>query len=124
MKVFDEVKLGPDLGYQFWLRVDKLRASIPCQLIDMANMAGIDYTRIKNQRSANRLPKLEDAFYISKVLRCSMSFLLTGIHDNGAGPEELQPIINALKKASEDDLELIRRVLRIEKDTKKEQRNA
>ena len=114
MKVFDGIELGPDLGYRFWIRVDELRSAVPCQLIDMAAIAGIDYTRIKNQRSANRLPKLEDAYQISRVLNCSMSYLVTGILENSKVPEKIQPFINALSKASDDDLELVRRVLRME----------
>ncbi len=114
MKDFDGIELGPDLGYRFWIRVDKLRATVPCQLIDMATLAGIDYTRIKNQRSANRLPKLEDAYQISRVLNCSIAYLLTGIREDASIPEKLQPLFDALHKASDDDLELVRRVLRIE----------
>ncbi len=114
MKDFDGIELGPDLGYRFWIRVDELRAAIPCQLIDMATMACIDYTRIKNQRSANRLPKLEDAYHIARVLNCSIMYLLTGITENCNVPEKIQPFIHALNKASDEDLELVRRVLRIE----------
>ncbi len=92
MKVFDGIELASDLGFRFWIRVDELRSAVPCQLIDMAAMAGIDYTRIKNQRSANRLPKLEDAYQISRVLNCSIAYLLTGIRDDASIPEKLQPL--------------------------------
>ena len=119
MKVFDEKELGPDLGYRFWLRVDELRSMRRCQLIDMAIDAGIDYTRIKNQRSDNRLPKLEDAYHIARVLDCSITYLLTGALDSDAIPKRLQPFIRALTQASEDDLELVRRVLRIEEEAPK-----
>ncbi len=116
MKVFDGIELASDLGFRFWIRVDELRSAVPCQLIDMAAMAGIDYTRIKNQRSANRLPKLEDAYQISRVLNCSMTYLVTGITENSKVPEKIQPILHALHRASDEDLALVRRVLRIEED--------
>ena len=88
-------------------------------MIDMAIDAGIDYTRIKNQRSDNRLPKLEDAYHIARVLDCSITYLLTGALDSDAIPKRLQPFIRALTQASEDDLELVRRVLRIEEEAPK-----
>lgn len=124
MKVFDKKELGPELGYRFWLRVDELRSLRQYQLIDMASEAEIDYTRIKNQRSANRLPKLEDAYQIARVLDCSIAYLLTGATDGESIPKKLQPFMKALVGASEDDLELVRRVLRIEANIEPKSKDA
>jgi transcriptional regulator with XRE-family HTH domain len=115
--IFDQ-----DLGFWFWKRVDGLRGKR--QLKEIAEAAEIDYTRIKNQRSDNRTPKLEDAYRLSRVLGCSLSFLITGVESDNIIPGNLLPIINALKTASEEDIHIVRRILRIPEDSALSVRNA
>lgn len=68
MKPFD--------AYALWARVDKARGN--CSLNDIAKSTGINYQRIKEQRSSNRIPSAEDMFKLSKVLNVSFEYLLTG----------------------------------------------
>ena len=63
-------------AYELWQRVDKLRRDTP--LTDICKETGIKYTRVRDNRSANRLPSLEDAYAIARYLRCSVDYLLIG----------------------------------------------
>lgn len=111
-----------DLGFRFWKRVDGLRGKR--QLKEIAEIAEIDYTRIKNQRSDNRTPKLEDAYRLSRVLGCSVSFLITGVESDNKIPGNLIPIMKALKSASDEDIVLVKRILRIQDDSSLSVRDA
>ena len=90
-------------GYLFWKNVDKILGQQ--KLIDAAEKAGINYRTIKNQRSDSRLPRLEDAFKIAQSLGTTVEYLMTG------ETEQDRCLI-----ASDDDLALVERVLRIEPD--------
>ena len=61
-------------AYKLWERVDRLRRDIP--LTDICKETGIKYTRVRDNRSANRLPSLEDAFALAEYLKCSVDCLL------------------------------------------------
>lgn len=63
-------------AYRLWERVDRLRRDIP--LTDICKETGIKYTRVRDNRSANRLPSLEDAYTLAEYLKCSIDYLLTG----------------------------------------------
>lgn len=67
-------------AYKLWERVDKLRNDTP--LTDICKETGIKYTRIRDNRSANRLPSLEDTFAIAEYLNCSIDFLVRGEDKN------------------------------------------
>ena len=63
--------------YQFWKRIDSLR---DVSISEISKISGINYQRLKEQRSSQRLPCGEDLLSISKALNVSIEFLLTG-HD-------------------------------------------
>jgi transcriptional regulator with XRE-family HTH domain len=111
-------------GFMFWKRIDDLKNKSRFETIkELAEFAGIDYTRIKNQRSDNRLPKLEDAYNLAKALATSTDYLISGEH-NSTIPEKISPIIPLLIASSDEDLELIKRVLRIPSASNPKQKEA
>lgn len=65
-----------DKGYDFWKRIDAIRKTKT--LSSICNATDIKYSRVKDNRSDNRLPSLEDAYKIANYLGCSMEYLLTG----------------------------------------------
>lgn len=71
-------------GYELWKRVDALRKNI--SLSQICKETGLNYSRVKENRSDNRLPNLEDAYMFARYLGCSMEYLLSG-KDNSASPE-------------------------------------
>jgi transcriptional regulator with XRE-family HTH domain len=100
-------------GFGFWKRVDELRArSRYTTMKDLADDSGLDYVRVKNQRSDNRLPKIEDACKLSRALFTSVEFLVTG-EDPAKLPEHVRDIVNRLLIADDVDLALVRRVLKL-----------
>ena len=70
-------------GYELWKRVDALRKTTP--LSQICKETGIRYTRIKKNRSDNRMPGIDDLYMLAGYLGCSMEYLLTG------KPESLSP---------------------------------
>lgn len=71
-------------GYELWKRIDVLRGCIP--LSQICKETGIKYTRVKKNRSDNRMPGIEDVYTLAHYLGCSMEYLLSG-KDNTASPE-------------------------------------
>ena len=67
-------------GYVFWKRVDAMRKT--SSLSSICKATGIKYSRIKENRSDNRLPCVEDLYLLSEYLGCSMEYLLTGNTDS------------------------------------------
>lgn len=63
-------------AYKLWERVDRLRKDIP--LTDICKETGIKYTRVRDNRSENRLPSLEDAYALADYFKCSIDYLLVG----------------------------------------------
>lgn len=70
-------------AYRVWKRVDILRKNIP--LSQICRETGLNYSRVKTNRSDNRLPNIEDLYTFAGYLGCSMEYLLTG------KPESLSP---------------------------------
>lgn len=101
-------------GYLFWKNVDRILGQQ--KLIDAAEKAGINYRTIKNQRSDSRLPRLEDAFKIARSLGTTVEYLMTGEMEEEGYPIRIERIIDRCLIASDDDLALVERVLRIEPD--------
>lgn len=101
-----------DAPRNFWLRIDTLRGNK--SLKEIAKECDIKYQRIKEQRSLNRLPKLEDAYKLAQTLSTTIEFLLTG--DTFFQPQfntQILAIANACKTASEGDLNAIEKILGI-----------
>lgn len=65
-----------DKGYDFWKRIDAMRKT--SSLSSICNATGIKYSRVKENRSDNRIPCVEDLYLLSNYLGCSIEYLLTG----------------------------------------------
>lgn len=63
-------------AYGFWKRIDESNPF--ATLTRLADESGINYQRIKRNRSDIRLPSLEDAYLLSAHTGVSMEYLLTG----------------------------------------------
>lgn len=110
-----------ELAFEFWKRIDNLNNGRT--LTSLAKKAEISYRNVKEQRSLNRLPKLEDAYKLAQTLSTTIEFLLTG--DTFSQPQfnkRILDIANACKTAPEGDLNAIEKILGIspkkEADTK------
>ena len=63
-------------AYEFWKRVDSVRNNI--SMAEIARKANVSYKNIKDQRSLNRVPKLEDACAIASALSVPVEYLVYG----------------------------------------------
>lgn len=97
-------------AFIFWKNFDA--ASRKRTLISIVERAGLNYKTIKNQRSGLRLPGLEDAYALAKVLDVSLEYLLTGEEDT-TFPPRLAKIIKALERASDLELSMVEKILDI-----------
>ena len=79
----------------------------------------MNYQSLRDQRTNNRMPKLELACSIAYALHTSVEFLVTG-KERDSFPPRIQNIAIRCLSASEEDLALIERVLRIEAEKKPE----
>lgn len=98
-------------AFSLWSRVDREKKeplSVICKRVD------IPYARIKRNRTDCRLPSCVDLFLLSKALDVSMEYLLTG-EKSTAYPARIDTIARACMDADDLSLELVERVLRIEK---------
>ena len=99
---------------EFWLRVDKLMITRKLMLKDIAEGAGAPYQSFTGWRTRHKYPNAQVLVKIALILHTSAEYLVFGEkdHDN----LKFSDIINHLEYASEDDIALIRRVLRIEEN--------
>lgn len=104
----------------FWSRVDDLWGGKP--LKDLASDCQVDYVLFLNWRTKHRLPDLVSACNIAHVLDTCTEYLTFGHRnmDNGVPRDVFQK----LKTASSEDLELVRRVLRMPPSVSDQRRNA
>ena len=90
------------LGYLFWKNLDACKGSV--SLTDLSKKLSLNYRGILDQRTSNRLPRLEDAYAMASCLGVSLEFLLTGKQHSLASPEaqaveedkELRLVVRAL----------------------------
>ena len=98
-------------GFYFWQQIDRCRMNRP--LSDIAQEIGMNYQSLRDQRTNNRLPKLEVAYDLARSLHVSVEYLLTG-KERATFPPRVQTIAIRCLSASDEDLSLVERVLRIE----------
>ena len=98
-------------GLQFWKRIDAMNIETLKELCEKNN---IDYKRVMHNRTDCRIPKAEDLLAFAYGLNTTIEYLLTGENEKTVYPERIQRIINSCINASEEDLALVERVLRIE----------
>ncbi len=66
--------MNENAGFYFWKRIDEIKGSMSIK--DISELSGIPYGTLKNQRSRNIVPKMEDVFAISETLNVSMDTLM------------------------------------------------
>ena len=110
-----------DAARSFWNRVDDLWCGKP--LKDLALQSNVDYVLFLNWRTKHRLPDVISACHLSRVLSTTVEHLVLGVArklDN----DRYGDIIECIKSSPDQDLELVRRVLRIPEQKRKTQKNA
>lgn len=103
-----------DAPRNFWLRIDTLRGNK--SLKEIAKECNLNYDTLRNKRSGEKpvYPNLVDGVVLAEALNTSARFLLTGENkETVIYPLRIRTIADACMKASEDDLKLVERVLRI-----------
>ena len=98
-------------GYYFWKQVDLQRGKT--LLSEIASALCLNYQSIRDQRTNNRLPKLEDAYSIASYLGVSIEYILTGKDDSRKLTAEAEavnndPELQALVRAVLRDPNLLR----------------
>ena len=109
-------------GFEFWKLIDRVN---PYKSISkLAEVAGINYHNIKQQRTDCRMPKTEDLYKLAKALNKSMEFLITGEEELEKPPEikyvENNPAMQELVRYCMNDERLLSLFELIVENTKKE----
>lgn len=110
-----------DAARAFWNRVDNLWGGNP--LKELAERSCVDYVLLLNWRTKHRFPDVTSACNIANTLETTVNFLVFGAIEKAEGSNYID-ITNELKNASGQDLELIRRILRIEKPVSDKRKEA
>lgn len=110
-----------DAARAFWNRVDNLWGGKP--LKELAEKSCVDYVLFLNWRTKHRFPDVTSACNIANNLETTVIFLVFGTTEKEKETDFVD-ITNELRKASNQDLELIRRILRIEAKTSSNRKDA
>lgn len=97
-------------AYYFWKRLDE---NYKGSLKDLCLKTGVDYNRIKRNRSDCRLPNLQDAYAISHLLGIDIEYLLTGENSTAVYSARVKAIADACTKASDLELAMVEKILDI-----------
>ena len=101
-------------AYEFWKRVD---AYNPCNNTrELCKRIGLDYWNTMQQRSKEIIPKPPELLKISKALGKTIDFLLTGEERRDYSPRIDRIARECQFYATNEDLMLIERILRIPSD--------
>ena len=102
-------------GRAFWLRVDSELVASESTLRDMCKDIGISYFTVNTQRKNHTFPKIEQLLSMADFLHKTVEELVIG---NGKNKIEFTPRVMNIAmhcmSASEEDLTLVERILRIE----------
>lgn len=74
-----------DLGYNFWKRVDEKKGNLT--ITKLCEDLNLKYNRIRDNRSENRLPNIEDLIRIANYFHTDVNYLLTGADYLSLAPE-------------------------------------
>ena len=110
-----------DVSRAIWNRVDNLWCGKP--LKELAKKSAVDYVLFLNWRTKHRLPDVLSACNIARNLNTTVEFLVSGTTEKSQNPDFFD-IFNELEKASVQDLDLVRRILRIEEKLSAKRKDA
>lgn len=108
----------------FWQRVDELRGRLTIR--EVAEQAGISEPSVQTTRAVKAQPKFQMAYPIAKVLGTTLEYLYTGEKEDWedsevfrkiASSQQLFDIASALCKAEPCEVEMVARMLGIQKST-------
>lgn len=86
-------------AYEFWKRVDEKN---PYNTVkQLTDLSGIEYSRVKRNRSDERMPSVEDVYKLSSTLNIPMEYLLTGETKQVFYSPRVRAIAEALEKDEE-----------------------
>lgn len=98
-------------GYDFWNQIDAINNY--STLKELAEAASVNYVRMRNQRSDNRIPGAEDLYGLAQALNVSMEYLLTGETPSTYTPRtpQVKAIFDGILHATQAELDIIYRIL-------------
>ena len=101
-------------GYAFWRKVDELIESRNLNYTELAIKTGIEYRAFTSQRSRHSIPKADQLLDMADFFNVSVDFLLKDKEDMSPKAQRIDNIRKACLIASEEDLKLVERILRID----------
>ena len=107
-------------GAVFWMNVDAILSDRKTTLREFCASTGISYSTISTQRVRHSIPKLEQLLEMGEALNTSIEKLIYGSDYKEGGivfPARVMTIAKRCMIASDEDLSLVERVLRIETDS-------
>lgn len=106
-------------GAVFWMNVDAILSDRKTTLREFCASTGISYSTISTQRVRHSIPKLEQLLEMGQALNTSIEKLIYGSdyeEDRIVFPARVMTIAMRCITASNEDLTLVERILRIEPD--------
>lgn len=95
--------------FYFWNRIDDLLGKRTVK--SLAEESGLNYRTIKNQRTLDRFPGIEECYKLATALNTTVEYLLTGDKQLAGCPEaeavKLDPNLQALVRAVQRDPRLL-----------------
>lgn len=104
-------------GAVFWMNVDAILSDKKITLREFCASTGISYHTISTQRVRHSIPKLEQLLEMGDVLNTSIEKLIYGSkgkEERTIFPARVMTIAMRCMVASEEDLTLVERILRID----------
>lgn len=77
--------MNEQLSYEFWLRVDEKKGNLT--VTQICKDLNLKYNRIRDNRSENRLPNIDDLIRIADYLHTDVNYLLTSRESFCNSPE-------------------------------------
>lgn len=109
-------------GREFWLRTDSKLAASGKSLRDLCKDIGVSYFTVNTQRKNHAMPKVEQLLSMCQFLGASVDELVYGVERQDE-QIKLTPRVKNIAMhcmiASETDLEIVERVLRIDSEGEK-----
>lgn len=114
----------------FWNRFDRLRGGMSVR--EVANRLGISESSLQSTRVVKQMPKTRWLYLFSKLFGVSMEYMYTGEAeklDDGSvfkrieSDPRLMDICEALLVSSDQEIEMVARMLQVKKDTSTSKEN-
>ena len=113
-----------DVNKELWMRIDELRGRMSMR--ELCERTGLSEPSMQTTRVMGTVPKVNTLYTIAKLLGTTMEYLYTGEREDWddsvifrkmASSQQLMDIAEALCKADPVEIEMVGRLLGIQKDT-------